>query len=251
VLLGDRIYCSYFEIALLKGRGVDVVLHKHRSRRTDFRTGRRLGRSDHLTEWKKPVRPDRMDEATYRQLPPTLVLREVRVAVSVRGFRVKRYELITTLSDPREYSGAELGVLYRRRWEAELNLRSLKTSLGMDRLSCQSPSMVRKELWAYLLGYNLVRGVMAQSAARAGVPPRSLSFAGALQSVHAFGELLSLAEGSSLAEGLARLWKAVGSHRVGNRPDRVEPRAIKRRKKDFPQLNQPRKHAQQRLLRSA
>jgi hypothetical protein len=251
VLVGDRIFCSYFEIALLNRRGVDVVFHKHQSRRSDFRKGRRLGRFDHTIEWKKPVRPDWMEPCEYQQLPATMSVREVRVEVSVRGFRVKRYELITTLVDTREYSVADLGQLYRRRWEAELNLRSVKTSMGMDQLRCKSPEMVRKELWVYLLGYNLVRGVMAEGAAAVGVAPRSLSFAGAMQSVCAFGELLSVASGVSLAESLGRLWKAVGSHRVGNRPDRAEPRAIKRRKKDFPQLAQPRQQAIQRLLRSA
>ena len=251
VLLGDRIYCSYFEIALLHRRGVDVVLHKHQSRKTDFRTGQRLGRHDHLIEWQKPLRPDWLDESDYRQLPATLPLREVRVEVSVRGFRVKRYELITTLTDSREYSVAELGQLYRRRWEAELNLRSVKTSLGMDQLRCKSASMVRKELWVYLLGYNLVRGVKSQSAAVVGVCPRQLSFAGAVQSVCAFGEWLSLTVGGSSAQSWRRLWRAVGTHRVGNRPNRIEPRAIKRRKKDFPQLTQPRKHLQQRLLQNA
>jgi hypothetical protein len=250
VLLGDRIYCSYFEIALLSRRGVDVVLHKHQSLKTDFRTGRRLDRFDHVVEWAKPVRPDWMDEATYRKLPATLPVREVRVVVSVRGFRVKRYELVTTLTDPREYPVAELGELYRRRWEAELNLRSVKSSMGMDQLSCKSPEMVRKELWVYVLGYNLVRGVMAQSAAVVGVLPRVLSFAGAMQGMCAFGESLLLAARERRAESMRRLWIAVGTHRVGNRPDRVEPRAIKRRKKDFPQLKQPRQQAQKRLLRS-
>jgi hypothetical protein len=251
VLLGDRIYCSYLEIALLSRRGVDVVLHKHQSRRTDFRTGQRLGRFDHVIEWDKPARADWMDEATYQELPAALAVREVRVVVAVRGFRVTRYELITTLTDPREYSVAELGALYRRRWEAELNLRSVKSSMGMDRLSCKSPEMVRKELWVYVLGYNLVRGVMARGAVVVGVPPRLLSFAGAMQSVCAFGESLLRSARGRRAESLRRLWIAVGSHRVGNRPDRVEPRAIKRRKKDFPQLQEPRQHAQQRLLRSA
>jgi len=251
VLLGDRIFCSYFEIVLLNRRGVDVVLHKHQSRRTDFRTGRRSGRFDHVIEWKKPLRPDWMDEAVYRQLPSTMSLREVRLEVSVRGFRVRRYELITTLTDPHQFPVAELGQLYRRRWEGELNLRCLKTSMGLEQLSCKSPEMVRKELWVYLLSYNLVRGVMAESAAVAGVAPRFLSFAGAMQSVCAFGELWSFEVGASVASSLARLWAAVGTHRVGNRPDRVEPRAIKRRKKDFPQLKEPRKHAQQRLLLSA
>ena len=223
VLVGDRIYCSYFEIAWLSQRGVDVVLHKHQSRKTDFRTGRRLGRHDHTIEWNKPVRPEWMDEASYQ-------------------------ELAATLTDPREFSGTELGELYRRRWEAELNLRSLKSSMGLDQLSCKSPEMVRKELWVYLLGYNLVRGVMAESASGAGVAPRSLSFAGAMQTLLAFGWVLSLGGDQ---EGWRRLWKAVSTHRVGDRPGRVEPRAIKRRKKGYPQLSEPRKLAQQRLLRAA
>jgi hypothetical protein len=250
VVLGDRIFCSYFEIALLNQRGVDVVLHKHQSRKTDFRTGRRWGRFDHQIAWQKPTRPDWMDEATYQQLPATMSLREVRVVVSVPGFRVKRYELITTLLEAREYSVAELAQLYRRRWEAELHLREVKTAMGMDQLRCKSPAMVRKELWVYLLGYNLVRGVMAPSAAMLGTSPGLLSFTAAKQSLCAFGELLSRAVGTRLREALRRLWLAVGDHRVGNRPDRVEPRAIKRRKKDFPQLTQPRQQAQQRLLRA-
>src|SRR5262249_21239689 len=131
------------------------------------------------------------------------------------------------------------------------NLRCVKTSMGMDQLSCKSPEMVRKELWVYLLGYNLVRGVMAESASVVGTPAGSLSFTGAMQSMCAFGELLSLAVGGSQAQTWGQLWKAVASHRVGNRPNRVEPRAVKRRKKDFPPLSQPRQHAQQRLKRSA
>jgi hypothetical protein len=249
VLLGDRIYCSYFEIAALSGRGVDVVLHKHQSRKTDFRKGKRLGRHDHTIEWFRPVRPDWLDEASYRELPEALVVREVRVGVSRPGFRVRCYELITTMLDSVQVSASVLGELYRRRWEAELNLRSLKSGLGMDRLSCKSPSMVRKELWVYLLGYNLVRGVLAESASVASVSPRELSFTSGVQSVLAFGPVLL--SSVDVSESLSRLWKAVGTHRVGNRPDRVEPRAIKRRKKTYPQLSQPRKLAQLRLLRTA
>ena len=195
ILLGDTAYCSYFEIAMLTRRGVDVVLHKHQSRTTDFRTGRRLGHGDHVIEWQKPSRPEWMDKASYDELPATLTVREVRIKVSCPGFRVKSYEVITTLLDTCEFSATELGELYRRRWAAELNLRALKSSMGMDQLRCKSPSMVRKELWIYLLAYNLVRGVLAESAAHVGKSPRQLSFAGAMQSMMTFAPLLSWSGG--------------------------------------------------------
>jgi hypothetical protein len=248
VLLGDRLYCSYFEIAVLSGRGVEVVLRKHQSRRTDFRTGRRLGRHDHVITWTKPVRPEWLDPAVYAALPATLSVREVRVAVSCPGFRVRQYEVITTLTDPHAVPAAELGRLYRRRWAAELNLRSLKAVTGMGRLRCKSPEMVRKEVWVHLLSYNLIRGVMAASANAAGVLPGQLSFAGAIQTVVAFAPLLSRADGARAEEIRTQVWVGVAAHRVGNRPGRTEPRAIKRRKNNYPTLNQPRNIAKRKLL---
>lgn len=250
VLLGDRIYCSYFEIALLSRRGIDGVFHKHTSRRTDFRTGQRLGRHDHVIEWSKPRRPVWMDEVTYQALPGTLAMREVRVVVKCRGFRVRQVEIVTTLLDPKDVSLSDLGDLYRRRWEAELNLRSLKSSMGMDQLRCKSPEMVRKELWVYFLAYNLVRGVMAESARQKKSPLR-LSFMGAVQTLSAFAPWLPLEVGEGLESSLRRLWLAVGTHGVGDRPDRVEPRAVKRRKKDYPPLTKPRKLARQQLFKAA
>lgn len=251
VLLGDRIFCSYCEIALLQQRGVDVVFRKHQSRRSDFRTGTRLGTHDHGIAWRKPTRPEWLDGATHQELPTALGLREVRVAVTQAGFRVRRYELITTLLDPLEASAAELGELYRQRWQAELDLRSLKQSLGMHHLRCQSPEMARKELWVYLLAYNLVRGMMAQAARERGVRPRELSFAGAVQSLVAFAPLLAVVGAVQYHQCVAALWRAMARHRVGDRPGRVEPRAIKRRRRKYPELHVPRKLAQHRLLQVA
>ena len=207
-----------------------------------------MGHNDHTIAWHKPVRPDWLSEAEYQALPKTLVVREVRVVASRPGFRVRRFEVITTLLEPLEVSAQELGELYRQRWHAELDLRSLKQSMGMDELRCKTPAMVRKELWIHLLGYNLVRGVMAQSASEVGAIPRCLSFTGGAQTLLAMAPVLSVAGERVFAESLKRLWVAVATHRVGNRPNRVEPRAIKRRKKSYPLLNEPRKLAQQRLL---
>ena len=150
--------------------------------------------------------------------------------------------------DPKSATVKELGDLYRRRWEAELNLRSLKSSMGMDQLRCKTPAMVRKEFWTYLLSYNLIRGVQAESASVRGVCVHQLSFVGTVQTVLAFTSRLSLKEGESYDRSLKCLWQAVGRHRVGNRPNRVEPRAVKRRKKSHPTLNKPRKLLQDQYL---
>src|SRR5205823_2680240 len=164
VVLGDRHFCSFFEIAELQRRGIDVVLRQHQCRKTDFRRGLQLGKYDHLVLWQKPARPDWMDEETYRQYPDELVMRELRVHVKGRKFRTRTITITTTLLDARAYRKTDLAKLYRLRWQAELNLRSLKTVLQMDVLRCKSPAMVCKELWAHLLAYNLIRKVMAQAA---------------------------------------------------------------------------------------
>jgi hypothetical protein len=158
VLRADRYYGSYWEIALARGRGADVVCRLHQRRRADFRRGRRLGREDHIVRWAKPKRPDWMDEATYAALPATLAVREVRVRVRHPGFRTRALVVVTTLLDTEEFPRQDVAVLYRMRWLAELDLRSLKQTLQMDVLRCQSPAMVRKEVWAHLLAYDLVAG---------------------------------------------------------------------------------------------
>jgi hypothetical protein len=251
VLLGDRIYCAYCEIALLAQRGVDVVLHKHQSRRTDFRTGRRLGPKDHLVTWTKPARPEWMDEETYRALPAQLVLREVEIRIKQRGFRGKRVVIVTTLLDPDLVARQELGDLYRQRWHAELDLRSIKEAMQMGQLRCKKPALVRKEIWVHLLAYNLLRGLIAQAAQRHDLRPRQLSFVGALQTLHAFQVCLLRARPDEAVDLYERMLVAIAHHRVGNRPDRVEPRAKKRRKKNYPLLNEPRAVARRKLLGTA
>ena len=184
VFVGDRFYGSFWELALLLQRGAYGVFRVHQKRRIDFRTGRRLGRNDHVVVWTKPQqRPTGMDEATYASLPNQMSVREVRVLVKQRGFRVKVLVVATTLLDPQQYPADALAELYRDRWHAELNLRSLKGPLGLDVLRCKSPAMVRKEFWARLLAYNLVRGVMAQAAAAHDATPEQISFKGTLQTL--------------------------------------------------------------------
>jgi hypothetical protein len=245
VVLADRHFSGWFDIALLRQRGVDVVLRKHQKRATDFRTGRRLGSDDHLVRWPKPARPKWMSIEQYAALPDELELREVRVRVKQRGFRSKTVVVVTTLVDAQEIPSDEIAELYRRRWQAELQLRSLKIVLQMDHLRCKNARRVRNEFYMHLLAYNLIRRVMLLSAADKSVPPWQISFKGTLQSLNNFLPLL--VHGMPLDTGCAALLSSVAAHAVGNRPDRYEPRRIKRRPKPHKWMQMPRKEYKKRM----
>jgi hypothetical protein len=231
VLLADRCFSGWFDIALCSDRGVDVVVRKHQSRPTDFRKGVRLGHDDHLIVWKKPNRPAWMSIATYKALPSVLRLRELRVKVNRRGFRTKSLVVVTTLLNPEESTADDIADLYRRRWDAELNLRSIKIVLQMDQLRCKTPHRVRNEFWMHLLAYNLIRRVMALAAKESGQSPWQISFKGALQTVNQFLPLLGFAP--SLEAACQTLVDCIAADTVGNRPDRFEPRVTKRRAKSY------------------
>jgi DDE family transposase len=247
ILLADRYYGSFWELALTKKRGADLVSRLHQRRKADFRLGQRLGKEDHVVDWSKPPRPDWMDEATYASLPAQLAVREVRVRVQIRGFRTRMLVVVTTLLDPLEMPRQEVAILYRIRWQAELDLRALKETLAMDVLRCQSPEMVRKEVWAHLLAYNVIRNQMAQAAKEAGVLPVQLSFKGAVQGVNALAGWLGRAVGAELEEACRQLRALLASYRIEERPNRSEPRARKRRPKHYPFLKEPRRQSGTRL----
>lgn len=243
VVLGDRYYGSYFDLAMLKSRGVDGVFRLHQRRHSDFRRGRRLGRDDHIVTWQRPDRPTWMDQATYEQIPTEMDVRELRVRVAQKGFRTRVLVIVTTLLDSLTYTKSNLCLLYRLRWHAELDLRSIKVVLGMDVLRCKTPEMVRKEIWMTLSGYNVIRALMVQAAQRHARDPRHLSFKGALQTLHAFAKKLQDGSRHERRALRAILLRSIASDAVGDRPDRVEPRARKRRPKPYPLLKKPRKEA--------
>jgi putative transposase len=248
IVLGDRYYCSYFMIALLQEMGVDVVTRLHQAREADFRRGRKLGHGDHLVTWLRPPRPEWMDEETYARMPASLTLREVKVEVCEPGFRTEGFVAVTTLLDARWYTREDIAELYRKRWLAELDIRAIKETLGLDILRCKSPEMVRKELWTGMLAYNLLRQVIAQSAARQGVAPRRVSFAATMQKVAAGWCLLPVSHPQLAAQIVAAHLQQLAAHEVGHRPNRIEPRAVKRRPKPHPLLMQPRAEARAALL---
>ena len=242
VLLGDRLMSGWVGLHLLQERGVDTVCRLSAHRRADFRKGTRLGTDDHLVAWAKPTSIRSVDLPTYNALPDAIPVREVRFRVPQAGFRTRSVVVVTTLLDPEQASREDLASLYRARWNVELDLRSLKSTMQMDELRGQTPEVVRKEVWAHVLAYNLIRTVMAQAAARHGTPPRAISFTGAMQTLEAFEPLLAMGP-TRPAERRAlyhQVLDAIATHRVADRPDRYEPRRKKRRKDHYGWLNTPR-----------
>jgi hypothetical protein len=231
VLLADRYICSWFEIALLDQRGVKVACRLHGGRKPNWRKGK-----DQLVAWRKPRRPDWMNQATYDALPDVLAVRVVRLEVRRHGFRTRWIALATTLLDRDQFTLDDLTGLYLARWHAELDLRSLKSVMQMDILRGKTPDIVRKEIWMHLLAYNLIRTVMAQAALAYGVDPRTISFKGALQTLEAFRPWLVDSRTDALAPLIEQILHAIVTHRVGQRPNRYEPRARKRRPKHYPLL---------------
>ena len=236
VMLADALYCNYFLIAALMAKGVDVMFEQNGSRITDFRRGQSLGTRDHIVRWPKPAtRPEWMTPEQYDNAPDAITLREVKVAHQV---------LVTTLLDHRRVSKADLSALYARRWNVELDLRNLKTTTGMDVLSCQTPQMNDKQLWVHLLAYNVIRLLMAQAACDANVDPRSLSFK---HTVQLWTEWT--ARGLSSTNDRQRLFASIAQCKVGHRPGRIEPRMRKRRPKPYPWLKVPRAQARRHVIR--
>lgn len=189
--------------------------------------------------WNRPDRPEWMDAATYAAMPETLTVRELRVRIDQPGIRVREVVLASTLLDEDAYAKEDITDLYRERWQVELDLRSIKTYLGMEMLRARSPAMARKELWMHLLAYNLIRKVQAQAAQRQQLSPRCLSFTGTQQVLESFRGVV-LVDANHGRRWLDTLLTVVAQHRVGNRPDRYEPRKIKRRWKTYDLMRKPR-----------
>ena len=253
VMLADRLMCTFSDMAMLKmERGIDSVCRFSSHRKADFRRGQRLGKGDHIVKWLKPASRRTLDRETYDALPEFLMIRETRVQVNRPGFRITTLVIATTLLDADEFTKDDLAQLYRARWHAELDLRSIKTTMQMDILRCKSPEMVRKEIWTHVLAYNLIRTIIAQAATKHRVEPRSISFKGAIQTLEAFQPLIAIMgerDSASLTKIYRELLDAIATHRVADRPDRFEPRRRKRRPKPYFYLTKPRREAKLAILK--
>lgn len=246
IVLGDGKYSSYADIALLQENGIDSVARPGK-RKVDFRKGKALCTQDHIVEWKRPEQIPPWVE--NRVLPETLRMRELRFRIEVPGFRPATITLVTTLLDAKTYPMEDIAELFFRRWQMELRLRDIKTMLGMDILRTKTPERARKELWMYLAAYNLLRTLMRTAAGVVETPVARISFQGTRQ------RLLASAAKNHTAHGFRRAFRCLIqdiAHDLNPyRPFRVEPRTIKRRKKQYDLLNLPRRLLQLKLRNAA
>lgn len=237
IVLADAFFATYFFIATMQAKGVDILMAQQgaRQRSTDFRLGYKLGQKDHLIVIDKPkARPSWMSETQYHAMPASLTVREFKAGGKI---------MVTTMTCPKNHTKEALKLLYKSRWHVELDIRHIKDTMGMNILSCKTPDMAIKEIWVTLLAYNLIRLMMAQSALLADITPRSISFKHGLQ-----WWLIWMQQPMILDEAqLYRLLLLMAQQQVGNRPDRIEPRAVKRRPKAFPLLTQQRTLAREKV----
>ncbi len=245
----DRYYCSFMMIALLLLQGTHVCARKHQKRHSDFRRGRRLGKYDHIIVWTRPQRPTWMDQGAYDKIPETLELREIRYNVVEPGRRTHTIDIITTLTDAREYTKQDIAELYGFRWNSELDIRSIKDSLNLAHVRCKSPEMVHREVWTTFLAYNLIRITAAGAALLHGKQPRQLSFTSTCQYVLSAWMLNACNErDASMAIRLCKLLlKQIAGCEVANRPGRLEPRVLKRRRHRYKLMRKPRNVLRQEL----
>jgi len=237
VVLADALFDDYFIACELRQRGIELVA-RAQYERVGTQTVQSRPDSD-VIAWQRPNKPHGMAGKQYRTYPKTLLMRQVNVDARDKDNRVEQFKVITTILDA-SIDGGQIGDLYERRWEGEVDIRSIKSTMKMDVLRCKTPEMVRKEIWAHLLAYNLLRTVMAVAGAENGIEPRQVSFKGAKQAVTAFAPKIEAARSKERAALIDAMLRTIAYHRVGDRPGRWEPRARKRRPKPGFRLMQPR-----------
>ena len=245
IFLGDKGFCSYFDVFSFKERGVDsVITLARRLPATEATAVKVLGEDDLLMTWKKPAwnKKSSYSREDWERLPKELLLRQIRVTVNQPGFRVKSFYIITTLLDAVDYPASEIADLYLQRWNVELIFRDIKTTMGMDVLRCKTPDMVRKEIVMYFIAYNCIRRLMYEAAKRKGIPQRRVSFKGSVQAVRQWAPQLSQINISrdQRLDLMASLYQAIADYIVPERPGRREPRCVKRKPKQYQFLRSPR-----------
>jgi Transposase DDE domain len=250
ILVADRYYCAWWLVALAQQRGILVCFRLSAARKEEFPGGWSGQRRDYQTTWHKPKRPERMDRQFYDSLPGSLQVRIVDYRVPVPGFRPSRVTVATTLLGEKEFPAEDIADLYHKRWHVEVDIRTIKQTMQMEELSCLSPQMLQAEIWTHWLGYNLARLVAAQAALSRRLQPRQISFSAVRANLESFYQALASSREEKWQQAVQELWRAITAQRVGQRPERSEPRETKRRAKNkYEPLRQPRPQRRAELLR--
>lgn len=241
IVIYDRAIGHFMGVALLQAQGVDLISRVH-TRRIDWRRGQVLGPNERLVQWPRSrEKPPYLTRDEWAKMPASVPVRLLRVRITQKGFRTRELVLVTTLLDPVAYPAAQIINAYLRRWRLEMSLDDLKTVLGLDRLRCLSPGMLERELLMLLTAHNLVRATMAQAATTHQVPLDRLSFTGTLQTLRHYCSACAQARSARQRRDLwTQMLAVIAADLVPLRPDRWEPRAVKRRPKSYPRLNRPR-----------
>jgi len=243
LMLGDRGFCSYGAMAWLSHRGIDSVMRLHQARKVSFREGRRLGKDDRFITWQKPAqRTDAWSLEEWEALPAELSLRLIRLHVSTPGFRTRSVTLVTTLADANTYPADKIRALYGQRWEVELHFHQIKILLGLDILRCKSPELIEKETLMHIIAYNMVRLFMQKAASTHQVDLGRISFKGTLDTVRHSANAIHAARATPRRQDalIEQMLATIASDPVPERPGRSEPRAKKRRPKNYHLLTKPR-----------
>lgn len=245
IALGDRLFEAYGNLAGLLQRGVDSVYRINAHRSADFRRGRALGRLDRLLTLPRPARPAAgWTRKEWKSLPGQITVRQIRARIQEPNCRVHTVTLITTLVDPDLWPSELIVEMYRRRWQVELFLDDIKTTLQMDRLSCQSPGMVLKEIEMHMVAYNLVRALMQEASIRHDVPLARISFKGTLDTVQQYSQAMTRIPARQSGKRRAlylQMLQTIAKDLLPVRPGRREPRCVKRRPKAYPFMTRPRR----------
>ncbi|OGT44026.1 MAG: hypothetical protein A3F13_06790 [Gammaproteobacteria bacterium RIFCSPHIGHO2_12_FULL_40_19] len=240
IVLGDRYFPNFFLMADLNKMGADGIFRGQGQRHYDFRSGERLGKNDHIVFWEKPYKPAWMTQKEYDSYPDKIQIREFKVAGNV---------YVTTFMNAKKYNKKELTSIYERRWDVEINLKSIKAIMNMDMLSCKTPDMVKKEIGIHFLAYNFIRIIMAEACVRHDAIPWKISFKGVVQLLSEFMPHFLHSNARKNKMLYAEMLALIVKNKVGNRPGRVEPRVIKQRHKPFPTLQRQRSIEKERLMR--
>lgn len=245
ILLGDKGFCSYFDMAKLKKLGVDtVVTLARRAPVSAAGSLKRLGPDDLLISWQRPVYSTRLSYSieAWAKLPEELILRQIKVTVKYPGFRTQKFYIVTTLLDAVQYPAEELAELYFKRWDVELFFRDIKTTMGMDILRCKTPEMIRKEILMHFIAYNCIRRLMCEAAKEVDLKTRIVSFKGSVQALRNWEPHLNQAKISRPERFrlISDLYEAMTNTPIIQRPGRSEPRCLKRRKKNYQLMTLPR-----------